>query len=111
MEFVLRKDQSGKSTAQLKEIADLLEISHLKKQLRDINVKVEDFKTNYKPDKKDLLSLLSNEIKIKGEVDNISNTSAIEKDDTLKAGAIYYDKTGDVVRIKLKNGWATLKTE
>lgn len=111
MEFILKKDQSGKSTAQLKEIADLLEISHLKKQIRDFQLKFEDFKLNFKPDKKDLLQLLSYDMVIKGDVIDISNTSVIEKDDTIKEGAIYYNKQDDVVRIKMKKGWTSLKTE
>jgi hypothetical protein len=109
MEILIKKGSSGdKTTATIKDIADLLEITHIKKLVRDSQVLSNKFIQDYKPKKEDVLPLLKDSFKEKGEITNISFAESIEKDSNIPTGSIYYNESKDCVRIKKKSGWVNL---
>jgi hypothetical protein len=111
MEILLKKDGSKKNTTNIKELSELLKLTSLGKQLREIKASVEEIKKLPRIEEKDIGSLIVNEFLKKGELLNISNAASIEKLKSVPNGTIYYNKAKDAVRIKRKNGWDTLKIE
>lgn len=108
MEILLKKGSGRNTTTNIKEIADLLDIVSIKKQLNGLKALYEEIKKLPQVNKENILPVLKDDFINKGEVININFPTTIEKDDSIKVGSIYYNKVMDEVRIKKKNGWTNL---
>lgn len=111
MEILIKKDNTGKSSASLQELADLIQLSHLKKQMRDFQLLFEKFKVEYKPDKKDILAATSSEYLKRGDVLITKIVGSVEKNESLPTGSIYYNEEMDALRLKTKQGWKSIILE
>lgn len=111
MEILLKKDSSNKTTTNIKELSEKLEIASLRKALRDLKVEVENLKKLPQIEEKDVISITSSLYIKKGDLSNITHAPSIEKLKSVSVGTIYYNKTKDLIRLKVKQGWVSLKGE
>jgi len=111
MEILLKRDGSEKTTTNIKELAELLDIASVRLQLKRITDSIEELKKVPKIDKKAVLNMIKDEFLTKGEVLNIISASSIEKEKNVPVGILYYNDKLDEIRLHSKNGWVTLKIE
>jgi hypothetical protein len=106
MEILIKKGSNGDaSTTSIKEIAELLEITPLRVQIRKMIESLESLKNVPKLTKKDVLDMLIGEFLTKEIAINLSQPGSIEKQKNVPLGIIYYNEVLDKLRLHSKNGW------
>jgi len=110
MKFLLKKTKGGSgNTTTIQEIAKLLELATLKKQLTNTRKDVEELKKL--PKTTDLEGKLDKKFIAKNDVIDLTSAAAIEKNDKIPVGSIYFNVKTDNLRLKKKAGWVTVNME
>ncbi len=110
MEILLKKDGSSKKDSlNINELSRELKLSSLVSRL----IVLEDFIISLQNtpliEEKDALNLISKHAWNMGDHINFTSAPSIEKNEKVKPGVVYYNKTKGVFRGKTLNGWITLK--
>ena len=118
MELLIKKDNTGKNSIDIKELTSILGLSSLIeklenriKDLENKNLNLEKtIKENSKINRIDIIKTLSNsDVIMFNEPINISCPPSIEKIEAIPNGCFYYDVVNDKFKVKIKNNWETIK--
>lgn len=111
MKFLLKKESNEKNELTLEELVKKLGLISLNKNVEKLRKEVDEILNQPLIDKKYILSLIKGDFLSSGELLNASNAASVEKMKGLPEGIFYYNKTKKCLRLKLAEGWVSLKTE